>query len=273
MTHDTVSSRTALDLLDAHLEDLWDGADLPLLPDGLDGQAIGEAGDLVHWTLGRLKSLSWQPGGDVFTQEVGSLLEELRLRVCPWNAAAVRLLGDPYVFMATGPRSHENWAHDVLAVLHRSVRDPRGWVRLDPDRTNSARDSVSAYPFDPPAASELADHLHPLERRAADTALAVMTEEWMGEPAPVRTRPDQDAVLTDARTLLDRYGPDARNWTNARAAASGPTLDFVTAGLRGTESHHFLTGEYINGLDLLEDLGVIAVSHDEVGVFWSIGAY
>lgn len=64
------SGRTALDLLDAHLEDLRDGADLPLLPDGLDGHAVDEAGDPVHRALDRLKGFSRQPG-DVFTQEVG----------------------------------------------------------------------------------------------------------------------------------------------------------------------------------------------------------
>ncbi|PAX82693.1 hypothetical protein CLM81_26305, partial [Streptomyces albidoflavus] len=31
-------------------------------------------------------------------------------------------------------------------------------------------------------------------------------------------------------------------------------------------------GMYVNGLDLCGDLGLIAVSTDEVGVFWSVGA-
>ena len=31
--------------------------------------------------------------------------------------------------------------------------------------------------------------------------------------------------------------------------------------------------EYIAGLDIFEDLGVIAVNEEEVGVFWSFGAY
>lgn len=100
-----------------------------------------------------------------------------------------------------------------------------------------------------------------------------MAEEWQSEPAPVRSRPDRDAVLADARTLLDRYGPTARYWTNATAAASDPAPDFLAAGLQGTKSHGFLTSEYLNGVDLFEDLGLIAVTDDEVGVFWSFGAY
>jgi hypothetical protein len=100
-----------------------------------------------------------------------------------------------------------------------------------------------------------------------------MAEEWQSEPAPVRSRPDRDAVLADARTLLDRYGPTARYWTNATTATSDPAPDFLAAGLQGTQSHRFLTSEYLNGLDFFEDLGLIAVTDDEVGVFLSFGAY
>ncbi|GAA5702268.1 hypothetical protein [Streptomyces avermitilis] len=265
------ADRLALALLDTHLEALWDGTDLPL-PDGLAGIATDGAGGLVHWALDRLRSIPREPK-DVFARRVGSLLTEFRSRCCPWNAAALRLLDDAYTFVATGPRRHEDWAHDVLAVLHRSVRDPRGWVRLDWDRTNTARDTVPAYPFDPPPASQFPDRLYPLKAEAAVAALAVMTEQWQSEPAPVRSRPDRDAVLADARTLLDRYGPTAGYWTNATAAACDPAPDFLAAGLQGTGSHLFLTSEYLNGLDLFEDLGLIAVTDDEVGVFWSFGAY
>ncbi|MFC9636863.1 helix-turn-helix domain-containing protein [Streptomyces mirabilis] len=146
-------------------------------------------------------------------------------------------------------------------------------LRLDRDRTNAARHTAPAYPFDLPDAPEFPGRLYPLEAQAANTALAIMAEEWQSEPAPIRSRPDRDAVLADARTLLDRYGPTARCWTNATAAASDPAPDFLAAGLQGTESHGFLTCDYLNGLDFSEDLGLIAVTDDEVGVFWSFGAY
>ncbi|MFC8130939.1 hypothetical protein [Streptomyces sp. NPDC057302] len=260
----------ALDLLDAHLDALWGGADLPLdqsrlhlAPDGAD--------ELVRWALDQLRSIPADPR-DVYRRRVGSLLTEFRGRRCPWNAAALRLFDVVYTFTATGPRRHADWAHDVLAVLHREVSDPRGWIRLDWDRDSDARRAVPAYPFDPPAAAQFPAYLHPLETDAAIAAIAVMTEEWQSEPAPVRSRPDRDAVLADARTLLDRYGPTALFWTNATTAAGDPAPDFLAAGLQGTCSHGFLTSEYLNGLDLFEDLGLIAVTDDEVGVFWSFGA-
>ncbi|MDQ8708322.1 hypothetical protein RCO28_38570 [Streptomyces sp. LHD-70] len=270
------TDRTALDLLDAHLEALqdalWEGMDLPSAQEP-DRIAAAGGGELVGWALEQLRHIPSEPR-HAYVRQVSDLLTEFRSRRCPWNAAALRLLDNAYPFVATGPRRCEAWAHDVRAVLHRSVPDPRGWVRLDGDRHNDARDIVPAYPFDPPDAAELPGRLYPLEAEAAVAALAIMTEQWRLEPAPVRSRPDRDAVLADARTLLDRYGPTARYWTNATAAASDPSPDFIAAGLQSTESQcSFLTSEYLNGLDLFGGLGLIVVSDEEVGVFWSILAY
>ncbi|MFE3021892.1 hypothetical protein [Streptomyces sp. NPDC059256] len=273
--------RIALDLLDAHLECLWraacelergNRAVVPEVPRGLGGPAADDAAtELLRWGYGELTRIPRSPA-DVFARSVGSSLMELRRRRSPWNAAALRLLEDPYVFLATGPRQHKDWAEDVLQLMHREVPDPRGWLRIDADRNNNARNDVPAYPFEPPPAAGLRDRLHPLEPTGAVTALAVMAEEW-GDDRPVRDRPERDALLADAQFLLDRYSPDAQFWTNALDAASDPARDFVQAGLKGTRVHGFITCEYINGLDLLEELGLIAVSDNEVGVFWSIGAY
>lgn len=178
------ADRTALDLLDAHLEALWDGTDLPL-PQGPVCLAAEGGGELARWALDQLLRIPCEPK-DTFVRQVGGLVAEFRSRRCPWNAAALRLLDDTYTFVATGPRRHEHWAHDVHAVLHRSVPDPRGWVRLDYDRTNTARHTVPAYPFDPPGASEFPDHLYPLEAEAAVAALAIMAE---GMAVGARPRP------------------------------------------------------------------------------------
>lgn len=43
------ADRAALDLLDAHLEALWDGSDLPA-PQGPVCLAEEGGGELVHWT-------------------------------------------------------------------------------------------------------------------------------------------------------------------------------------------------------------------------------
>ncbi|MFD6888852.1 hypothetical protein [Streptomyces sp. NPDC059957] len=275
------ADRMALDLLDAHLEDLSRAAGelhrgnpavVPEVPRELvEAAADGAATELLRWGYGELAGIPRSPAY-AFALGVGTTIMELWRRRSPWNAAALRLLEDPYVFLATGPRRHEDWAADVLAVMYREVPDPRGWLRLDGERTDDAGSAVSAYPFAPPPAAGFRDRLYELEPAGAVTSLAVMAEEW-GPCTPVRNRPDRDALLADARFLLDRYGPDARFFTNALDAASDPARDFVQAGLEGTKTHTFLTSEYIRGMDLFDELGLIAVSDDEVGVFWSIGAY
>ncbi|MFF0483140.1 hypothetical protein [Streptomyces sp. NPDC004435] len=287
--------RTALDRLDAYLEALWDGTAEPgagpfsgpgsepgiepgIEPGAEEPERSPAAGvddpDALHsWALDRLRRLPRTPRDD-FVRRVGGLLAEFRGRRSPWNAAALRLLDDPYTFVAAGPRLHRDWADDVRAVMRRSVRDPRGWIRLDRDRLDDVRHTFPDHPFDPLAIAELPARLHPVGLDTAVAALAVMSEEWQAEPAPVRSRPSPDRarILADARTLLDRYGPAAGLWTNATAAADGASPDFVAAGLAGTRSHRCATTEYVKGLDIVDDLGVIAVNEDEVGVFWSFGA-
>lgn len=93
-----------------------------------------------------------------------------------------------------------------------------------------------------------------------------------GRPRRAAARGGRPAWPARAGRGPHRSGPDAEYWTDAVAAGSGPARDFVAAGLRGTGSYTFLTGVYVNGLDLYDDLGLIAVSADEVGVFWSVGA-
>lgn len=138
------ADRTALDLLDAHLEALRDGADLLLPQDRVRNEAENDGG-LIQWALDRLTDMP-READDAFVRQVGGLLTEFRSRRCPWNAAALRLLDDTYTFVATGPRRSENRAHDGRAVMHRSVPDPRGWIRLDRDRDNPARRAVPTQP-------------------------------------------------------------------------------------------------------------------------------
>ncbi|MEV6581868.1 hypothetical protein AB0M92_27310 [Streptomyces sp. NPDC051582] len=278
----TDDDRSALDLLDAHLERLWYAAQarargqeepLPTVPESLAGSAADGGSELLRWGLAGLARLRREPA-DGFVRGAGDLVMEFRRRRSPWNAAALRLFEDPHVFVATGPRRHEDWGRDVFALMHRQVPDPRGWLRIDADPGDHGAGLVRpAHPFAPPPAAEVVHRVHRLEPDAAVAALTVMAEEWMTEPRPVRDRPDLDALTADARTLLARYGPEARFWTNAVAAASDPAPDFLATGLGGHAAHPFLSVEYFKGLDLFDELGVIAVGADEVGVFWSIGAF
>ncbi|MER5778185.1 hypothetical protein ABT144_28605 [Streptomyces sp. NPDC002039] len=180
-----------------------------------------------------------------------------------WEAALVRLLEDVYTFARCGARLHEDWAEDVLAVMERAVPDPRGWSALEWQMDEEARRTVRpAYPFRALTAGDVHSGLRPITQGAAAGLLASFAQEWWFEGSPVRFREDRNMVLADARTVLDRFGPDAVFWTSSDLARTSDAPDFLARDLEG--GHQFT--------DLMMDLGLIAVSANEVGVFWSFNA-
>ncbi|GHA97103.1 MULTISPECIES: hypothetical protein [Streptomyces] len=180
-----------------------------------------------------------------------------------WDAALLRLLEDVFVFARSGPRLHGDWAEDVLAVMERSVADPRGWFALDSETFQEGWEAgCPGYPFRVTAAQDLRAGLRPITAGAAVELLASLSQEWFFEGSPVRSREDRDAVLADARTVLDRFGPEAAFWTSSGLARTCDAPDFLAGDLEGG---HPFTG-------YMMDLGLIAVSADEVGVFWSFNA-
>ncbi|MFE5524257.1 hypothetical protein ACFQ9Q_42040 [Streptomyces virginiae] len=184
--------------------------------------------------------------------------------VAAWEAALLRLLEDVYTLARSGPRLHEDWAEDVLAVMERSVADPRGWSGRDSETFEVGREAgYPFFPFRALTAEDLRAGLRPITAGAAVELLASLAQEWFFEGSPVRSREDRDAVLADARTLLDRFGPDAVFRTSSDLARTCDAPDFLARDLEG--GHPFT--------DFMMDLGLIAVSADEVGVFWSFNAH
>ncbi|MFD0354473.1 hypothetical protein ACFVHW_12135, partial [Streptomyces sp. NPDC127110] len=124
---------------------------------------------------------------------------------------------------------------------------------------------AAGHPFHPArawAAPLLRGGHRPVSAGAAVGLLASLAQEWFFESSPVRAREDRDAVLADARTVLDRFGPDAAFWTSSDLARACDAPDFLARDLEGG---HPFTG-------YMMDLGLVAVSADEVGVFWSFNA-
>ncbi|WP_106977570.1 hypothetical protein [Streptomyces sp. NRRL S-241] len=180
-----------------------------------------------------------------------------------WEAALVRLLEDVYTFARCGARLHEDWAEDVLAVMERAVPDPWGWSALEWQMDEEARKTVRpSYPFRALTAEDVRSGLRPITADAAAGLLASFAQEWWFEGSPVRFREDRDMVVADARTVLDRFGPDAEFWTSSGLARDCDAPDFLARDLEGGQPF----------TDLMMDLGLIAVSADEVGVFWSFNA-
>ncbi|MDJ0385515.1 hypothetical protein [Streptomyces sp. G-G2] len=186
-----------------------------------------------------------------------------------WETAALRLLDDPYVFAAAGPRTHADWAEDALAVLRRESADPRGWTVLDWDRDGEERAAGDpSFPFLPGlTATALHTGLHPLDAPAAADLLASFTQEWTFETAPLHRRPaaELEAVREDARTLLRRFGAGAETtyWTTSALARPTTAPDFLQGPLSGGGARF---------TDYAEELGLIVAAPAEVGVFWSFNA-
>ncbi|MGW6982668.1 hypothetical protein ACWGE1_25065 [Streptomyces sp. NPDC054932] len=177
-----------------------------------------------------------------------------------WEAALLRLLEDVYTLAGSGPRLHGDWAEDALAVMERSVADPRGWSAREWQSEGQGGEAV--HPFRGTTAEGLRAGVRPITAGAAVELLASLAQEWFFEGSPVRFREDRDRVLEDARTLLDRFGPDAAFWTSSLLARTCDAPDFLARDLEG--GHVFTY--------YMMDLGLIAVSADEVGVFWSFNA-
>lgn len=171
-----------------------------------------------------------------------------------WEAASLRLLEDVYAFAATGPRAHSDWRDDVLAVMNREVGDPRGWTTLDWDRDKEERAATGpSFPFVPLSREALAEKLFLVAPDAAVQLLVTMTYEW--GPVPSAGSPD---TFADARTVLGRYGEEISCYSNITQARSGPSPD-LSAGVTGWVPLTPYDG----------DFGLVVVSPDEVGVFWS----
>ncbi|MFG3252214.1 hypothetical protein [Streptomyces sp. NPDC048172] len=150
-----------------------------------------------------------------------------------WETAALLLYEDEYVYVAVGPRAHSDWGHDLVAVLTRQTGDPRGWRTLDWDADDDS-------PFQPVTPSDACSRLTEISRRRAEGLLVALTDPWLnGKPTPERE--------AAARTLAARFGPDAAFHTNSTGHRSWSPFTACTL-----------------------DVGVVAVSAEEIGAFWRL---
>ncbi|HCA87417.1 MAG TPA: hypothetical protein DEQ61_19260 [Streptomyces sp.] len=175
----------------------------------------------------------------------------------------MRLFDDKYSLVVTGVRGHDDWREDVLAIMARTGEDPRGWVALDWDKgaKGEGTQEVATFPFVSPGIESF-EACHEITLTSAVQLLVAMTDDWF----EVKNIPDfekcEESLLADARTLLSRYGPDCFCCTTSIDARLSKSPDFSRRASPGIA----FTG-------WLMDLGLIVVSQEEVGVFWSFNAY
>ncbi|MEU6171213.1 hypothetical protein ABZ832_04740 [Streptantibioticus parmotrematis] len=176
-----------------------------------------------------------------------------------WESA-LQFLDDAYTIAMVGPRLHDNWQQDVAPIMRREAQDPRGWTGLIPEEDDRYYEGPY-YPFRPTAPDELPDALEEIDADAAAYQLVLMSSDTL-RPSGIPGWPESKTrVLRDARTVLSRFTPDCVFYTNS-SRRWGPSPEFTDASLRGT----WLT------LRPYMDLGLLAVTDTEIGLFWAIDA-
>ncbi|KIF75255.1 hypothetical protein QR77_17665 [Streptomyces sp. 150FB] len=179
-----------------------------------------------------------------------------------WEAAVRHLYGDAYPYDATGPRRHEDWVLDVLALMAR-VPDPRGWAGLDDAAQNPEREASPTYPFVAHPPEYIARRLQEIDRDSAENLLLALTDDRCTLSNLSRFTEGEEQLRAMARTILARYGDEATYHTNVskRGSASG-TLDFTLDSLGYSPLSVYS-----------EDCGLVIVSDTEVGLFWTFADY
>ncbi|WP_329191829.1 MULTISPECIES: hypothetical protein [unclassified Streptomyces] len=184
-----------------------------------------------------------------------------------WEAAVRHLYEDAFTFSATGPRKHEDWRADVVAVMERAVPDPRGWVGLDDTAAERAAGGP-AFPFRPPykadpqrrlTPADVGERLHEIDRASAETLLLALTDGGCTLRNLERFTESFDELQDMARIILARYGDTFTCYTNVTVGAGkNGTLDFGASHWGYTPMTFYL-----------EDAGLVIVSDTEVGLFWT----
>ncbi|MFF7180029.1 hypothetical protein [Streptomyces sp. NPDC008121] len=176
-----------------------------------------------------------------------------------WDSAVHHLYRDAYGYIATGPRRHEDWVLDVLALMARAVPDPRGWAHVDDAEKGPEREGNPTWPFAAHPPEYIASRLEEIDRDSAEDLLLALTESGC-TLANLRYFDESPEELREmARTVLARYGDTVTFHTNVSKRGSAPgTLDFTLESL----------GYSPMGV-LMEDCGLVIVSATEVGLFWT----
>ncbi|MEV7172787.1 hypothetical protein AB0O18_24170 [Streptomyces sp. NPDC093224] len=186
-----------------------------------------------------------------------------------WEAAVRHLYGDGYVFIAAGPRKHEDWRTDVVAVMERTVPDPRGWAGLD-DTANEHSSEQLGFPFCRPSfrddpsrpltPADVEERLHEIDRASAENLLLALTDEGCTLRNLERFTESFEELQEMAHTVLARFGDRFTCHTNVSTGPRNATLN-----LRAHSPGWAPMTCYG------EDCGLVVVTDAEVGLFWAFG--
>ncbi|MET9668877.1 hypothetical protein ABZY19_26465 [Streptomyces sp. NPDC006475] len=176
-------------------------------------------------------------------------------------ATAVEMYDRRYTFVAVGPRTREDWLHDVAAVMRGETTDPRSWRTIDPDEGEEERSDDPAYPFVAPPVDEAGSakwrgRLREIPRSAVVRLLVLLATIDLDVSRDPRL-PEQLAEMEEhAGVILTRFPDEARFFTNTWGGVAAPDFYQQISSCSPLSQYAW-------------DLGLLWVSDEEVGLIWS----
>lgn len=176
-----------------------------------------------------------------------------------WEATARRLFEDEYAVVMSGTRTQSDWRRDAVALMSGEREDAHTWATLGWEEVPrpSTGDEERYPPFVGLGTEKLSSELFEITREAAAQQLVAMTDEWFTVANISNFPAHEQELLGHASTLLARYGSHAEFHTSAPGARADPDLNFF---------EHPSAGYPFSACTM--DLGLIAVSDADIGIFW-----
>lgn len=174
-----------------------------------------------------------------------------------WKSAVTGLFRGAWPFVQVGPRAHDDWRRDVVKVMALEASDPRWWFSLNyAPEVAGVRNGVS--PFTPWNHVEIGKALFEVGRPSAVQLLVALQGDGYRADGIIDFESHRDQFFEFSRTILSRFGSTARFFANAAAARGNPNADLLNPDTEWECLSVYTT-----------DCGLVAVSEDEVGVFWA----
>ncbi|MFV0135891.1 hypothetical protein ACLGIH_22195 [Streptomyces sp. HMX87] len=184
--------------------------------------------------------------------------QETTVGAASWKSAVLDLFGGGWTFVSVGPRSHTDWRRDTAAVMALKTTDPRRWMSINFAPEVGEDRSGTGSPFMPWSLDVLGNSLYEVRRRPAGQLLVALGGEWYQAANRPGYEQHKDGLFSSSREILSRFGPDARFFTNAGDARENPDADLLNPDTQWECLAVYTT-----------DCGLVAVSEEEVGVFWA----
>ncbi|MCF6523818.1 hypothetical protein [Streptomyces sp. JJ36] len=171
-----------------------------------------------------------------------------------WATALRELFGERAALASAAERSRHGWGHDANRIMARATQDPREWVSVDTLTRPDVDDT--RYPFRHFDDAHLEGSLNAVPRYTARNLLVIMSSGTGKTRHIPNFEQRRHQLYAYADAVLSRFGPDSHFWTNVDDA---PT---ETSGTDLGVSEWYALSDYT------KDLGLVAASRTEVGVFW-----